>query len=132
MNRFRSIARRLSVLLTALVLTVGVFAATVQPALAETYIVKMGADDSQFKFVPETVTVKPGDTIKWVMNKLAPHNAVFEKEPAKALSKGTKKLLFSPGESYEVTIPNDFAAGTYNYYCEPHRGAGMTGKVVVK
>jgi len=23
-------------------------------------------------------------------------------------------------------------AGTYDYYCEPHRGAGMVGKVIVE
>jgi len=24
------------------------------------------------------------------------------------------------------------AAGTYEFYCEPHRGAGMVGKVIVE
>lgn len=23
-------------------------------------------------------------------------------------------------------------AGTYGYYCEPHQGAGMTGKIIVQ
>ncbi|HHP7230879.1 MAG TPA: plastocyanin/azurin family copper-binding protein, partial [Xenococcaceae cyanobacterium] len=23
-------------------------------------------------------------------------------------------------------------SGTYPYYCEPHRGAGMVGKIIVK
>jgi plastocyanin len=27
---------------------------------------------------------------------------------------------------------NLLEAGTYDYYCEPHRGAGMVGKVIVE
>ena len=38
-------------------------------------------------------------------------------------------LAFAPGESWEETFDT---AGTYDYYCEPHRGAGMVGKVVVE
>ena len=38
-------------------------------------------------------------------------------------------LAFNPGESWEETFSE---AGTYDYYCEPHRGAGMVGKVIVE
>jgi transcription antitermination factor NusG len=37
-------------------------------------------------------------------------------------------LAFAPGESWERTFST---AGTYDFYCEPHRGAGMVGKIVV-
>merc|ERR1719201_2759790 len=37
-------------------------------------------------------------------------------------------LLNAPGESHSATFD---VAGTYEYYCEPHQGAGMAGKVVV-
>ena len=31
------------------------------------------------------------------------------------------------------TVSSKFdTAGTYGYYCEPHQGAGMVGKVIVK
>ena len=38
-------------------------------------------------------------------------------------------LAFNPGESWEETFAT---AGTYDFYCEPHRGAGMVGKVIVE
>lgn len=37
--------------------------------------------------------------------------------------------LNAPGE----TFSNKFdTAGEYSYYCEPHQGAGMAGKVIVQ
>jgi plastocyanin len=37
--------------------------------------------------------------------------------------------LNAPGE----TVSSKFTtAGTYGYYCEPHQGAGMKGKIVVQ
>lgn len=124
----------LQTLLSA-VIVLATFFISVSPVSAETYTIKMGADNGTLKFVPDTVTVKPGDTIKWVNNKLSPHNAVFDitkvpSEMAKSLSK--KDLLFAAGASYEVTIPTDAASGEYAYYCEPHRGAGMAGKIIVQ
>lgn len=37
--------------------------------------------------------------------------------------------LNAPGETYTAKFDT---AGTYSYYCEPHQGAGMVGKVVVQ
>lgn len=117
--------KKLSLLLSTLLLVVASFFVTSNPAMAETYEVKMGSDNGMLKFVPETITVKEGDTVKWVNNKMAPHNAVFESDAVKS----HKNLVFSPGESYETTFNEP---GEYSYYCEPHRGAGMVGKVVVQ
>ena len=117
--------KKLSLLLSALVLFVSSFFFSVNPALAETVEVKMGSDNGMLKFVPETVTIKEGDTVKWENNKMSPHNVVFEN----ASEKSHKNLVFSPGESYESTFNE---AGEYSYYCEPHRGAGMVGKIVVQ
>lgn len=118
-------AKKLSILFSTLLLVAASFFVTSNPAMAETYEVKMGSDTGMLKFVPETITVKEGDTVKWVNNKMAPHNAVFDSDAVKS----HKNLVFSPGESYETTFDE---AGTYSYYCEPHRGAGMVGKVVVQ
>lgn len=139
MMKFRAaIQRRLGILLSAILLVVASFVLSASPAAAETYTVKMGSDTGQLKFVPESVTVKPGDTVKWEMNKLAPHNAVFDatgiptKDKALAKSLSKEKLMFAPGESAQVTIPEDAPAGSYSYYCQPHRGAGMVGKIIVE
>lgn len=133
-----AISRKLGLLLSALFLVVASFAVQAAPAAAETYTVKMGTDKGLLQFEPSTVTIKPGDTVKWVMNKVPPHNAVFDdaKFPGadKAVAKkmSHEKLMFSPGENYETTFPADAEPGTYPYYCQPHRGAGMAGSIIVE
>ena len=37
--------------------------------------------------------------------------------------------LNAKGETVTTTFKT---AGTYGYYCEPHQGAGMAGKVIVQ
>ena len=124
-REFNKMAKKISLLLSALVLVVSTFFLSVSPAAADTVSVKMGSDSGMLKFVPETVTIKEGDTVKWENNKMSPHNVVFEN----ASDKSHKNLVFSPGDGYESTFNE---AGEYSYYCEPHRGAGMVGKVVVQ
>lgn len=126
MKLISSVSRSLSLTLCAVVLVIGSFFMAVSPAAAETYTVKMGADNGMLAFEPSTLNIKAGDTVKWVNNKLPPHNIMFEGDAA---NKSHDQLMFSAGETYEVTFDN---AGTYSYYCSPHRGAGMTGKVVVQ
>jgi plastocyanin len=121
------------VMLTCLFLSVGsIF--EVPQAQAATYTVKMGADNGMLQFDPSVLTIEAGDTVKWVNNKLAPHNAVFDggQSPELAIALSHKSLVFSVGESYETTFPLNTPAGEYAYYCEPHRGAGMMGKIVVQ
>ena len=130
-----TMSKKLVLIISTVFLLVVSFFTSVNPAAAETYTVKMGSDSGQLKFIPETLTIKPGDTVKWVNNKLAPHNAVFDSSkvnPDLAKSLSQKNLLFSPGEGYETTFPADIASGEYSYYCEPHRGAGMVGKIIVE
>lgn len=133
-----AIARRLGLLLSTILLIVASFALSATPAAADTHTIKMGSDTGQLKFVPDSLTVKPGDTVLFQMNKLAPHNAVFDaaaipnKSATLAKQLSNEKLLFSPGESYKVTIPDDAPEGSYSYFCQPHRGAGMVGKIIVK
>ncbi len=133
-----AIPRKLGLLLSAILLVVASFALSASPAAAETYTIKMGTDRGLLQFEPQTVTIKPGDTVKWVMNKVPPHNAVFDAptipggDQALAKQLSHTKLTFSPGENFETTFPEDAAPGTYPFYCQPHRGAGMAGKVIVQ
>ncbi len=101
-----------------------VFVLGVASAQAKTVEVKLGTDAGMLAFEPSTVTISTGDSVKFVNNKLAPHNAVFEGHDELS----HPDLAFAPGESWQETFST---AGTYDYYCEPHRGAGMVGKVVV-
>ena len=100
---------------------------------AETKSVKMGSDAGQLVFVPDEIKICKGDTIKWVNNKGGPHNVVFDEEAipsgvdAEKISMDSQ--LGDEGETYSVKLD---VAGTYNYYCEPHRGAGMNAQVIVE
>lgn len=132
----------ISLVFNSLVITTLLFAVClilfVIPAEAATYTVKMGSDAGELKFVPEVLEIKPGDTVEWMINKVPPHNVVFDdakipngnKVLAKNLSH--KQLLFKTSESFQTTFPEDIAPGSYTYYCEPHRGAGMVGEIVVQ
>ena len=106
----------------ALVLVIGMGVASANAATVE---VKLGSDSGMLAFEPSTVNIKAGDTVKFVNNKMAPHNAVFDGHDELSHS----DLAFAPGESWEETFST---AGTYDFYCEPHRGAGMVGKVIVE
>ncbi len=106
----------------AIVLTLGIGTSSVSAATVE---VKLGTDAGMLAFEPSTINISEGDTVKFINNKLAPHNAVFDGH--EELSHAD--LAFAPGESWEETFTT---AGTYEFYCEPHRGAGMVGKVIVQ
>ena len=109
---------------------VGLMAA---PAVANAADVKLGSDSGQLVFVPDEITVKVGDSVTWTGNKGLPHNVVFDEEnvpegvDAEALSHAD-----NVGDEGEKVTTKFTKAGTYGYYCEPHRGAGMNATVVVK
>jgi len=99
---------------------------------AEGTTVKMGSDSGQLVFQPDEVKICKGDSITWINNKGGPHNVVFDEE---AVPSGvdTEKIsmdgqLGDEGEKFTTKLD---VAGTYSYYCEPHRGAGMNGQVIV-
>ena len=67
---------------------------------------------------PGPVTIEVGDTVTWVNDDDAPHDAV---------GNGWTTPLLTKGDSHAVTF---IAAGTYAYYCSIH--PEMTGRVVVR
>jgi len=120
-----SFAKKLGLAIASLLFVVGSLFITASPASADTVTVKMGSDGGQLVFEPKVVTIKVGDTVKWVNNKAFPHNIVFDGH--EELSH--KKLAQKPKAELESTFNE---AGEFAYYCSPHRGAGMQGKVVVQ
>merc|ERR1712048_1377093 len=95
--------------------------------------VLLGSDSGGLVFVPESLTIKAGETVDFKNNVGFPHNVVFDEDAvpdgvdAGALSK--EELLNAPGETFSMKFDK---AGTYGYYCEPHQGAGMKGTIVVQ
>jgi plastocyanin len=100
------------------------------PATAAT--IKMGGDDGALAFVPKSVTVASGEAIVFKNNAGFPHNIVFDEDEvpegvdADAISH--PDLINAPGEEWSLTLSK---AGKYEYYCEPHQGAGMVGSITV-
>jgi plastocyanin len=99
---------------------------------AETKTVKMGSDSGQLVFVPDEIKICAGDTVTWVNNKGGPHNVVFDEEDIpdgvsqEAISMDDQ--LGDEGATYSKKFD---VKGSYGYYCEPHRGAGMAAQMVV-
>jgi plastocyanin len=137
MTLLNSVAQRICLTLATMLLIVSSFMLSASPAAAETITVKMGGDNGMLVFQPDKITVKPGDTVKWVINKVPPHNIVFDDKAVpgqdKALAKSFSHpaLEMTPGTGIELTIPKDVPAGDYSYFCAPHRSAGMVGKITV-
>jgi plastocyanin len=79
----------------------------------------------EYRFEPETVTVKMGTTVRWENRDKRQYHSVFFTEL------GDKPGdYFFPGETRERTFDEP---GTFPYICEPHWDShGMKGVVVVE
>ena len=94
--------------------------------------VLLGANGGVLVFEPNDFSVKAGETITFKNNAGYPHNVVFDEDAVPSgvdVSKiSQEEYLNAPGETFSVTLT---VPGTYGFYCEPHAGAGMVGKVTV-
>lgn len=96
--------------------------------------VLLGSDDGSLVFVPSEFTVAKGEKIVFKNNAGYPHNVVFDEDEIPSgvdvskISMDETELLNGAGESYEVTLTEP---GSYGFYCAPHQGAGMVGKLTV-
>jgi plastocyanin len=136
MKSIASAIRGLTLAFCAVFLMASSLFLSAAPASADTVSITMGGKKG-LVFEPAVVTVKPGDTIQFLVGQLPPHNVVFDsaKVPGKDADLAAKlshKALEGGKKTFDVTIPADAPAGEYTYYCLPHRGAGMVGKVVVQ
>lgn len=75
---------------------------------------------SNFKFVPETVTVSPGTTVTWTNADSAPHTATSRED---VFDSGS----MSKGDTFSYTFGQ---TGTNQYYCTIH--PYMEGTVIVE
>jgi len=77
---------------------------------------------TKHRFVPSKITIKKGDSIKFVNKSKNLHNVVSEK--LKIRTKLIKK--------YEILVIKPDQVGEFDYYCQPHRAMGMTGEITVE
>jgi plastocyanin len=90
----------------------------------EEHTVTVDGFGSNIRFVPETLTINEGDSVRFLWSgQLLPHNAIEVNE------------LFKSGEAMRnVDYTYNFTynqSGVYEFYCEPHRDLGMLGEITV-
>lgn len=82
-------------------------------------------------FDPATLTVDRGSLVAFVWSS-DHHNVVVDSRPDEARWAGSAG---PPDETYETGHVHEHmfdVSGTYEYHCEPHETAGMTGRIVVE
>jgi plastocyanin len=119
----------------------------VGPAAAQdVHQIKLEADAGKedYRFSPASVTARPGDVLVFKVVSGAPHSIVFEgaglSENARASLNAalgrragdlTGPLLTENGSEYRITVPV-LPAGTYRFFCLPHRAYDERGELRIK
>lgn len=79
------------------------------------------------KFVPDSVTITVGDTVRWKnIDGAAQHTATRKDDPA--FDSG----LLAQGETFSFTFTKASGASGFDYVCTPHASMGMKGVVIVQ
>ena len=118
--------------------------AAAQPAGPVVEVKMTGNGSTQAAFVPNTVTIAPGTTLRFTNVSGGPHNVAFygDSIPAGAaavLNGGMPNrqdnlsgpFLTTPNETYDVSFAGA-PAGTYKGFCLPHAALGMKLTITVK
>ena len=96
----------------------------------------------EYRFNPATVTARAGDVLVFKVTGGGDHGIAFED----AMSPGARAALsaamprrvaelsgplIGPRAEYRITLPN-LPAGTYRFYCLPHRAYDEVGTLTIK
>lgn len=108
-----------------------------------THDVDMTLVDGQYRFVPEQLTIKSGDVVRYHNRQGGPHNVMFfaDSIPAGAaavIDAGmdesaplTSQMAVAQDEVLTIAF-NGAPAGRYHYTCVPHQAMGMNGNIIVE
>jgi plastocyanin len=112
-----------------------------------THTVDMVLDGSAYKYVPDKLTIKAGDVVRFNSKSGGAHNVQFYPDsipanvpgPIKALAvappeKGgsiASESMKTEGESFYLSFAGA-PAGLYKYFCAPHHALGMTAEITVQ
>lgn len=77
---------------------------------------------NSFGFIPQTITIKKGDSIKWVNKDSQPHQVVIDFGASRIEGK-----ILEENEEYSLRFMEQ---RDYDYYCGIH--PSMTGKIIVQ
>jgi len=110
----------------------------------QTVDVKMVLDGANYRFDPASITIHPGDGVRWTMVSGGPHNVSFWADSIPSGAQSVLQanmpnqmtplvgpLLMNPNETYTVSFAGA-PTGVYKYYCTPHLAMGMKAQVTVQ
>ncbi|HEV7591047.1 MAG TPA: plastocyanin/azurin family copper-binding protein [Longimicrobium sp.] len=107
------------------------------PAVAQGNVVEVHMvttpDGASGRYEPANVTVKKGDTVRFITDGKTVHNVSFPPadNPGKTnLPPSPGPYLTTPNQNYDVVANMD--PGTYNFHCDPHFATGMKGVLTVQ
>lgn len=96
--------------------------------------VRMVTEGQEFYFDPIGLHVQPGTTVRFI-NESGQHSATAYCEDngkSRRIPEGAEcwnsGVLTEQGATFEVTLTEE---GVYDYYCIPHEGLGMVGRIIV-
>ncbi len=104
----------------------------------------MLTDAGEYRYVPDELTIKAGDTVRWINVGGGPHNvqfkpgtvpdgaqAVLNAAMANRIGDMNGQLLMAPNATYEVDFTGA-PAGEYPYVCTPHEMLGMVATLTIE
>lgn len=127
------------------VLVLGGSAASAEAQTVHQVQLTANPDDDEFRFKPAAVTARPGDVVLFRVVNGAPHSIVFEARGMPAGGQAglnsamprragdlSSPLLTENGTEYRIALPRNLPAGTYRFFCLPHRAYDERGELRVE
>jgi plastocyanin len=114
------------------------------PAPPRVWEVRMEMNGTTPRFSPSTLTIHPGDRVRFINVSGGPHNvsidstgvpADMRRVLAAAMADQIQplwgRLLLTPNDSYTISFAG-VKPGRYQFFCMPHMSVGMRGSIVVR
>jgi plastocyanin len=118
--------------------------ATAPAATGTVHEVQMELRDGKYQYNPAALTIKVGDTVRWINASGGSHNVSFYQDQipagaADALNAAMPNrmgplsgpLITDSLATYQVSFANA-PAGSYGYYCIPHEALGMKATLTIQ
>ena len=111
---------------------------------SEVHEVMMELVDGSYIYTPLSLTIRVGDTVRWINASGGPHNVAFyadqipegAEDPLNAamsnrLGNLNGELLVAPDAVYEIVFAGT-PVGDYGYFCLPHEALGMIASLTIE
>jgi plastocyanin len=101
-------------------------------------------DAGEYRYIPDALTIKAGDTVRWINVSGGPHNvqfkagqvpdgaeAVLNAAMANRMGSMNGGLIMAPNAVYEIDFTGA-PVGQYDYVCTPHVMLGMVATLTIE